>query len=125
MGYNLMGCCAGVNSYEGAEFVRSSLARDQDVIIDFTALQQVFAFSHTKFSTGPPVTVIFVIAGGAFGHMIARRGGASSTINQSLLMALQPGPCTLMHKAQLHDSGNSCTIWTDAGVVKAQSGKLL
>jgi len=44
LGYNMMGCCAGVNYYEGAEFVRSSLARDQDVIIDFTALQQVFAF---------------------------------------------------------------------------------
>ena len=31
---------AGVNYHEGAEFVRASLARDQDVIIDFRALQQ-------------------------------------------------------------------------------------
>ena len=33
--------CVGVNYHEGAEFVRSSLARDQDVVVDFTALQQV------------------------------------------------------------------------------------
>ncbi|CAK0784591.1 hypothetical protein CVIRNUC_007795 [Coccomyxa viridis] len=32
---------AGVNYHEGAEFVRASLARDQDVLIDFRALQQV------------------------------------------------------------------------------------
>ncbi len=32
---------AGVNYHEGAEFVRASLARDQDVVVDFKALQQV------------------------------------------------------------------------------------
>lgn len=31
---------AGVNYHEGAEFVRASLARDQDVVIDLNALQQ-------------------------------------------------------------------------------------
>ena len=30
-----------MNYHEGAEFVRASLARDQDVVIDFKALQQV------------------------------------------------------------------------------------
>ena len=34
-------CCAGVNYHEGAEFVRASLARDQDVVVDIKALQQV------------------------------------------------------------------------------------
>ena len=34
-----------MNYHEGAEFVRSSLARDQDVLIEFTALQQVLSYS--------------------------------------------------------------------------------
>lgn len=75
LGYILIGCCAGVNYYEGAEFVRSSLARDQDIVIDFAALQQVLAFSHTKPSTAPPMTVIFDFKGGTLGHMITRGGG--------------------------------------------------